>query len=108
MTKNRLKNTIIILCLIICNVPLHAIRIVTFDFAYLPLSQDPEATQKFAEKLKYPHEITKHQLFHAMTHYTDGIVSGIFCSYAGFLTTSDMTGWVSFPLLHTRNFFYIL
>lgn len=63
-----------------------------------------EASQKLAPKL---HKVGK-LASHLSKHILPASVSGIFATYGGFLTVSDLNGEISFPLLHKSPFLYLL
>ncbi len=69
-----------------------------------PVISEQEASQKLAQKLHKPGKIANH----LSKHILSAQVSGIFATYGGLLTASNLMGELSFPRLHNKSFIYLL
>ena len=73
--------------------------IITFFFKPFPASNDASIAAKRAEKIKIPGKMQKYTL-RAITK--SHLTAGIFCTYGGYITTSDLNGQVIFPRKHSE------
>jgi len=108
MVKNKIKKIIYIFLCAHTGLSLHANRILTFQLEYYPLTEEKKSSERYIENLSKLGQLGKNGLQNIIEQENGGVVSGIFCSYAGFLTTSDINGRVTFPLLQTKPLFYLL
>lgn len=81
-------------------------EIITFFFRPIPVAQEDKAeVQKRAEKLSHADKLTKYTLTEVGKN---NCTSGIFCSYDGYLATSDLNGQVILPRKQKDRFLTIL
>jgi len=78
---------------------------ITFFFKPYPIIKDSKLSQKIVDKLRRPGKIAKYTLNGALQ---ESILDGIFSSYAGFLTVSDLNGQSAFPRKHENPLIYFL
>ena len=74
---------------------LNADHVITFFIEKYPYSTTPKEHASLIKKLIKPGKIAKNHL-HYLTR--DRGMGGIFCSYAGYITTSNKVGQIIFPL----------
>jgi hypothetical protein len=102
-----MKNIIKSCCLIVavfCNNPsLFAEQAITLFLKPYPVV-DKQAAQKLAPKLGKPGKLSSNRSKHLMAP----ALSGIFATYGGFLTVSDLNGEISFPREHRKPFIYLI
>ncbi len=60
--------------------------------------------QKFIAKIHQPAKLARYQT----KRMAPALVSGIFATYGGLLTTSDLNGELTFPWLHEKPFIHLL
>ena len=77
---------------------LHAEQLISFFFQPYPMGQELERAEKLKQKLGHPSKRARIAFKQMMTD--SHIISGIFTTYAGFLTVSDLNGQVQFPRKH--------
>lgn len=102
--KHSITKYICILALFCNNPTLIAEQIITFFFKEYPVVSIPEAAAKLGGKIHKPGKIATN---HAKNHIPPKL-SGIFATYGGFLTVSDIDGEISFARKHIKPFVYLL
>ena len=93
-----------ILALFYNNPILGAEQLITLFLKPYPVVSIPEASKKLVNKLHRPGKIARNQ----SKNYLAPSVSGIFATYGGFLTISDLQGEISFPRKHSKPFIYLV
>lgn len=80
--------------------------VISVTFREYPIIQDSYKANKIANKLTQPGKQAKHKMksYSRKKH----LVAGIFGTYAGYLTVSDLFGNLIFPRLHSGSFVYII
>lgn len=71
-------------------------QLITFFLRPYPTADAEVASKKLGQKLGRPGKLAGHQA----KQIVPAKVSGIFATYGGFLTTSDLNGQISFPRKH--------
>jgi hypothetical protein len=103
-----MKNlTLITLCIVPCilyNTNILSINSLSFFMRPYPDFDLQGAAAIVSKKIQKPGKLTKYMA----SSFDGNIVSGIFSSYAGFLTASDQNGQTSFPLRHSKLVTYYL
>lgn len=83
---------------------IYADHLISFFLRPYPVIDQKAASKKIANKLHRPGKI--------ISNHTKRIIppklSGIFATYGGFLTTSNLDGEISFPLKHENPGVYVL
>lgn len=72
-------------------------NLISFFMLPLPTMPNEKKAMKKVRKLTRPGKLAKYTLKSVADSY---LVSGIFCTYGGYLTISDLNGQVSFPRRH--------
>ena len=93
-----------ILALFYNNPILGAEQLITLFLKPYPVVSIPDASKKLANKLHRPGKIARNQ----SKNYLPPPISGIFATYGGFLTVSDLQGEISFPRKHSKPFIYLI
>ncbi len=93
MKNNRALYSFVLLALLhVCS--MNAEPIITFFMYRYPIEQDAKAVKKMGNKLEKLGKIAKYT-HEGLAHGT--IIAGIFSTYAGYITTSDINGQTAFP-----------
>lgn len=89
----------------ICSI-IHPEQLIILTFRPYPIVDEPPAANQFANNLQQPGK----KAYNMLRSFLEGgdVVSGIFCTYAGFLSLSDRYGQVLFPKLQTQARFHLL
>src|SRR5579862_4552201 len=80
-------------------------EIITLFLSPYPVTSENETGQTMSDTLKNPGKIAHHSLHGVLQK---NIISGIFATYGGYLTTSDNNGMLSFPRKHENPTINIL
>lgn len=80
--------------------------VISVTFRDFPIIKDSHKTQKIMIKMTQPGAHAK-QVMKSYVRKTN-LVSGIFGTYAGYLTVSDFFGNLIFPRLHHGSFVYLI
>jgi len=97
-----MTKSITILCVLtsfFC-VPLIADPVITFFIEPYPLIMPKDSVESFGDRLQQPRTIAKYALRQHVP--TEAINAGIFGTYAGYLTATDMNGQIIFPLMQRK------
>ena len=70
-----------------------------------PIIEDQHASDRFVSQLQQSGVTLEHRLQHLQRH---ALVSGIFGTYAGYLSVSDNLGYLLFPRLHQDQSIYLI
>ena len=98
------------LAIVFCSTILQSDSVILFHFKPYPLIKEPRSFKKFVSNLSYPGKIARNKARFDIENNLKNfgvLVSGIVCSYAGFITASDASGTVTFPRLQTSSELYI-
>lgn len=95
---------ILILALFCNNHSLKAEQLITLFLKPYPEISEKPGSQKLAPKLNRPGKISSNR----SKHILPASVSGIFATYGGFLTVSDLNGALSFPRKTIKPLMYLL
>lgn len=82
--------------------------IIFFQFKPYLLLKEARSSKKFVSNLSHPGKIARNKARFDIENGLGSIISGILCSYAGFITASDTSGTVTFPRLQTSSELYVL
>lgn len=102
--KNRITLFLFILASFCFNPNLYAEKLLTLFLKPYPVVSSQEASQKLAPKLHRTGKMASNR----SKDILPSMISGIFATYGGFLTISDLNGEISFPLLHKSSFIYLI
>lgn len=102
--KNKIFFFILIFSLLQKSI-LRADAIITFFMRPYPKINEKIQQEKMASDLKKPGKIAKYTT-HGLLEFP--IEAGIFSTYAGYLTTSDVNGQTTFPRKHEQPSLYLL
>lgn len=97
-----MKKSITILCILTSffYCPLIADPIITFFVEPYPATAPIDSTETIANKLQQPKTIAKYALQKHVP--TEPINAGIFGTYSGYMTATDINGQISFPLMQRK------
>lgn len=95
---------LLILAVFFNNHSLFAEQLITVFLKPYPDISVKAASEKLAPKLNKLGKISSNRVKHMLPPS----VSGIFATYGGFLTVSDLNGEITFPRKHTKPFIYLL
>lgn len=104
-----MKKSITILCILTAFfscIFLHALETVTLIIQPDPRLDLLASAEKLGKKIEKPGKIAKMSLQSLLPK--EPINAGIFETYAGYITASDLNGQVTFPRQHEEPFFYLL
>lgn len=104
--ENSIRKHIYILGLVL-SMHMHTLvaeQLITLFLKEYPVFSPPEAAAKLSSKLHKAGKISTHQA----KYHIPIKMSGIFATYGGFLTVSNLDGELSFPRKHTHPFIYLL
>lgn len=93
-----------ILALFCYNPSTKAEQLITIFLKPYPVVSIDAATKKLAPKLNKPGKMANNRAKHILP----ASVSGIFATYGGFLTVSDLNGEIAFPRKHRKPFIYLI
>lgn len=95
-----MNNKLIMLCIVLTfgSADIWTTHIINLFFRSYPDISEQQVT-KYAQKIKQPGQLTKYSLKGASA---DPQVAGIFCTYAGYNTVSNLNGQVTFPNKQTK------
>lgn len=102
--KINISTFLIILAVFFNNHSLFAEQLITFFLKPYPEISLKKASEKLAPKLGKPGKLSSNRIKHLLPPS----ISGIFATYAGFLTVSDLNGEISFPRKFTKPFVYLV
>lgn len=102
--KINISSFLLILAVFFNNHSLFAEQLITLFLKPYPDLPIKAASQRLAPKLDKVGKLSSNRAKHILPPS----VSGIFATYGGFLTVSDLNGELSFPRKHTKPFVYLL
>lgn len=79
-------------------------QLITLFLKPYPVIQPMVQAQKFIAKIHQPAKLSRYQT----KRLVPAVTSGIFATYGGFLTVSDLNGELSFPWLHDKPLLHLL
>lgn len=79
-------------------------QLITLFLKPYPVITPMAQAQKFIAKIQQPAKLARYQT----KRMAPALVSGIFATYGGWLTASDLNGELSFPWRHARPFIHLL
>lgn len=102
--KINISTFLLILAVFFNNHSLFAEQLITIFLKPYPDIPHKEASEKLRPKLAKVGKLASNRVKHILPPS----VSGIFATYGGFLTVSDLNGELSFPRKHTKPIMYLL
>ncbi len=102
--KINISTFLLILAVFFNNHSLFAEQLITIFLKPYPELSLKEGSEKLGPKLAKPGKLSSTRAKHILKPS----IAGIFATYGGFLTISDLNGEVSFPRKHTKPFLYLL
>ena len=98
MMKNK---DIIFICIALITrlTVIHADHVITFFIRPYPHTQESPTKKSKLHKIHIPGKVAK---YHLKKLHQEAPITGIFCTYAGFLSLSNGIGQVTFPLKHNE------
>lgn len=79
-------------------------QLITLFLKQYPVIQPMVQAQKFIAKIHQPAKLARYQT----KRLAPSTISGIFATYGGYLTASDLTGEISFPWRHDKPLIHLL